>query len=64
MGPRAFADKPVVLVAVPSSRAGPSPCPECGGTLSEPVSGDVHCYVECMRCGVRFDLKDPRIGVG
>ncbi len=46
------------------SRSGPSPCPECGGPLSEPISGDVHCYVECTHCGARFDLKDPRIDVG
>lgn len=38
-------------------------CPECGGRLSEPVSGDVHCYVECTACGERFDPKDPRIDV-
>ena len=48
----------------PTARNAPSPCPECGGRLGEPVSGDVHCYVECGRCGTRFDLKDPRITVG
>ena len=32
--------------------------------MSEPLSGDVHCYVECSACGERFDLKDPRIKVG
>jgi len=37
------------------------PCPDCGGALSEPISGDVHCYVECADCGHRFDLKDPRV---
>ena len=39
----------------------PRPCPNCGGRLSEPISGDVHCYLECTACGERFDLKDPRI---
>lgn len=39
-------------------------CPDCGGRLGEPVSGDVHCYVECVRCRARFDLNDPRIGTG
>jgi hypothetical protein len=41
----------------------PSPgvCPDCGGRLSEPISGEVHCYVECRSCGNRFDLKDGRI---
>jgi hypothetical protein len=41
-----------------------SACPICGGRLSEPISGDVHCYVECTACGERFDLKDPRIEIG
>jgi len=41
-----------------------SPCPNCGGRLGEPISGDVHCYVECTACGERFDLKDPRVEVG
>ncbi len=50
--------------ATAQTRNAPSPCPECGGRLGEPVSGDVHCYVECGRCGTRFDLKDPRITVG
>jgi rubredoxin len=36
-------------------------CPDCGGSLSEPVSGDVHCYVLCSSCGHRFDLSDPRV---
>jgi uncharacterized protein (DUF983 family) len=40
-----------------------SSCPACGGRLTEPISGDVHCYVECTVCGERFDLKDPRIEV-
>jgi transcription elongation factor Elf1 len=38
-------------------------CPDCGGLLSEPVSGDVHCYVHCMSCGHRFDLNDPRVNL-
>ena len=38
-----------------------SVCPACGGALGAPVSGGVHCYVECQACGERFDLKDPRI---
>ncbi len=46
--------------ASPTERA----CPDCGGRLGEPVSGDVHCYVECLRCGTRFDLNDPRIETG
>jgi hypothetical protein len=41
-----------------------APCPDCGGRLTDPISGDVHCYVECTACGRRFDLKDPRIDVG
>lgn len=36
-------------------------CPECGGPLGEPVSGDVHCYRECEKCGERFDPRDPRL---
>lgn len=40
---------------------GPGVCPDCGGRLSEPVSGAVHCYVECADCGARFDPKDGRI---
>jgi hypothetical protein len=43
--------------------AAPSKCPECGGELSEPISGDVHCYVECRRCHARFELSDPRISL-
>jgi len=39
----------------------PGRCPECGGRLGEPVSGDVHCYVECEDCSTRFELKDPRL---
>ncbi len=42
----------------------PRRCPECGGALGEPVSADVHCYVECTACGARFDLKDGRISLG
>jgi hypothetical protein len=40
------------------------PCPDCDGPLSEPISGDVHCYLQCLQCGHRFDLKDPRIDLG
>ncbi len=36
-------------------------CPRCGGRLGEPVSGDVHCYVECTECGARFELDDPAL---
>jgi hypothetical protein len=36
-------------------------CPECHGTLSEPVSGDLHCYVYCLACGAEFTLDDPRL---
>ncbi len=43
------------------SEVGGRTCPECGGRLSEPVSGDVHCVVICLNCGERFDLKDPAI---
>ena len=39
----------------------PSKCPVCQGTLSPPVSGDVHCYVYCQRCGAEFQLDDPRL---
>jgi len=39
----------------------PVDCPECRGRLSEPVSGPVHCYRECERCGARFQLDDPRL---
>ncbi|MGA9839062.1 MAG: hypothetical protein WBE40_07960 [Thermoplasmata archaeon] len=34
-------------------------CPRCGGALGPPVSGNVHCYVECGACGARFELDDP-----
>jgi hypothetical protein len=37
-------------------------CPACGGALGPPVSGDVHCYVVCTRCGARFELDDPALG--
>ncbi len=36
-------------------------CPRCRGRLSEPTSGDVHCYVECLDCGERFELDDPEL---
>ena len=36
-------------------------CPRCRGQLSEPASGDVHCYVECLGCGERFELDDPEL---
>jgi len=36
-------------------------CPECGGRLSEPVSGSVHCYRKCAKCGEEFQLDDPRL---
>jgi len=51
------------MTATPPERA-PGKCPECGGQLGEPVSGDVHCYVECEGCGQRYDLKDARIDLG
>ena len=38
-----------------------SECPECGGPLSEPVSGSVHCYRKCSRCGEEYQLDDPRL---
>lgn len=38
-----------------------SDCPECGGPLSEPVSGSVHCYRKCSRCGEEYQLDDPRL---
>lgn len=40
------------------------PCPSCGGRLGPPVSGDVHCYVDCAECGERFPLDDPRLTRG
>jgi hypothetical protein len=43
------------------SEAAPRPCPRCGGALGEPVSADVHCYVECAGCGRRFELDDPEL---
>ncbi len=39
----------------------PRACPLCGGRLTEPVSGDVHCYVDCEDCAERFELDDPRL---
>ncbi len=39
-------------------------CPDCGGELSEPVSGDVHCHVVCRACGAKFELDDPRLSRG
>ncbi len=36
-------------------------CPNCGGRLGPPVSGEVHCYVECTRCRTRFELDDPEL---
>jgi hypothetical protein len=43
----------------------PSPrtmrCPSCGGRLGDPVSGDLHCYVECGACHSRFGLDDPQL---
>jgi hypothetical protein len=42
----------------------PAPCPDCGGALGPVISGDVHCYVQCLECGHRFDLNDPRVGPG
>jgi DNA-directed RNA polymerase subunit RPC12/RpoP len=36
-------------------------CPRCGGRLSEPISGDLHCYVECSRCGEKFELDEPEL---
>ncbi|MGP8075813.1 MAG: hypothetical protein ACLP8Y_03635 [Thermoplasmata archaeon] len=42
--------------------AAPSGCPDCGGKLSEPVSGAVHCYRKCEKCGEEFQLDDPRMG--
>jgi hypothetical protein len=47
---------------MPEPRASPvvpERCPVCGGRLGEPVSGDVHCYVECTQCRRRFELDDP-----
>ncbi len=43
-----------------TATAVPHRCPECGGTLGAPVSGAVHCYVDCTACGERFELDDPR----
>jgi transcription elongation factor Elf1 len=37
-------------------------CPLCGGELTEPTSGDVHCYVQCRSCGEQFEMDDPRLG--
>ncbi len=39
----------------------PAACPACGGPLSPPISGDVHCYVECTVCHARFELDDPEL---
>lgn len=36
-------------------------CPKCGGGLSEPVSGQVHCFVYCLTCQSEFQLDDPRL---
>jgi len=36
-------------------------CPDCGGRLSEPVSGAVHCFRKCETCGEEFQLDDPRL---
>ncbi|HXW67930.1 MAG TPA: hypothetical protein VEL82_08675 [Thermoplasmata archaeon] len=36
-------------------------CPDCGGRLGPPVSGDVHCTVTCTVCGAEFELDDPAI---
>ncbi|MGC2359118.1 MAG: hypothetical protein WA691_02285 [Thermoplasmata archaeon] len=44
-----------------SPSAPTTPCPSCGGRLSAPVSGDVHCYVECTECRTRFELDDPEL---
>ena len=44
-----------------TSKTTTDPCPRCGEQLSEPISGDVHCYVECSRCGARFELDDPEL---
>lgn len=51
------------MLPVPGNgnRARSENCPACGGSLGEPISGDVHCYVECARCGLRFELDDPRL---
>lgn len=46
---------------VPPPLSGPRPCPRCGGNLTEPVSGDVHCYRECTSCGTRFEMDDPEL---
>jgi uncharacterized protein (DUF983 family) len=36
-------------------------CPVCGGALSEPISGAVHCYRQCEACGEEYQLDDPRL---
>ena len=38
-------------------------CPACGGALSPPISGAVHCYVECTVCHARFELDDPELAL-
>ena len=45
----------------PAPSAGGRPCPACGASLSEPVRGDVHCYVYCVGCGTEFPLDDPAL---
>jgi hypothetical protein len=45
----------------PMGHRGWDECPRCGGSLGEPVSDDVHCYVACDECGARFELDDPEL---
>ncbi len=45
----------------PGDRSKPPVCPDCGGDLSEPIAGDVHCFRRCLDCGAEFELSDPRL---
>ena len=36
-------------------------CPGCGGVLTEPLGGNVHCFVRCTACGAEYELDDPRL---
>ncbi len=51
-----------VASEIPSPTGRSSTCPRCGYPLGPPVSGDVHCYVECTQCRSRFELDDPELG--
>jgi hypothetical protein len=55
---------PSVSAIMDPDPSGGHRCPDCGGPLTGPISGDVHCFRRCLDCGAEFELSDGRLAPG